>query len=480
MTLRDWFLQICVKRIPSRRWGESGTVAITVALTLVLMLLFVGLAVDMGRAYLLRQGMQAQIDSAGLAVAARNTSNLTVMERIANNTIRENKALTIRADFDPVAVSFNTATFDVSLSLTGRMSTSFMSLAGITQLPLTVTSTILRPRRLDVALIIDTSSSMSRSMGAGRTRFDNVREAANALIDILMPVPAEGSAVNPDDPLVRIGLVPFTTLVNIGTQWRDSTPNWLTIPIDATRNTNCRLTGDVNCQWVDTKCDGVPCRKRRCSGEQICDTRTATWQGCVGMRSLAYRNIITESEVDRYPGEIPARDELCGPKITYLTGDRTDVFTAIDALAPLAVTTQTYIPSGLTWAWNMLTPEAPLSDPRTFVNMSAQGQRAIILMSDGLNTAVPANDGNGAAFSPFNEGNPPYTNALTRQLCSNIRRTGIRIYTVLLQVNNSQMARLMSDCSAVAGRSFNVESRDQLNTAFQDIARQLQGVRLTQ
>ena len=166
----------------SPRVTEQGFALIYVAVILTALLLFAGLAVDTGRAYMVKAQLTKAVDGAALGAA-----------RMLNSGNPRNQAVELfNANYpsgyfmtsgDPTAASdFFTLTTDeanalniVNVTATTQMPTTFMSLANITDVTVRATAEATR-RMVDLCLVLDTSGSLG-------FRWPAVRDAARAFVN---------------------------------------------------------------------------------------------------------------------------------------------------------------------------------------------------------------------------------------------------------------------------------------------------------
>ena len=166
-----------------------------------------------------------------------------------------------------------------SLLLRARITvpTIFVSLVGVQSMNARLFSEATRKMLdLEVAMVLDNSGSMAGS------RMTNLISAAKCATNILFYTDVDSSkncnplAGAPKNENVRIGIVPFTIMVNIGTQFKDE--KWLDWNGESTV---ARLNFD-NDDNEDTPFLGPVDRK-----DLFAQTRT-TWQGCVEARISPY------------------------------------------------------------------------------------------------------------------------------------------------------------------------------------------------
>jgi hypothetical protein len=247
-----------------------------------------------------------------------------------------------------------------------------------------------------------------------------------------------------------------------------------------------------SCDWsypdkrgctVQTTCyaDGVPysCNHETCTdwGDPVkanCKWVTShyTWQGCIGARPPAYHDKIGDATSVRYPGFLWG----CGPAMLDLTTSKSDAKSAVDSLYP---TGNTNIPSGLIWAWNMLTPEVPLTESAATAELTAKGgKKVMVLMTDGANSTSPYDNGSYGNHADTSYGDGSYTDNLTAMLCEKIKSQGVTVYTVLFDVTDPGIESLLRNCASDPANSFVASNASELIAAFNNIGVSLTKLRL--
>ena len=167
---------------------ESGQVAVLVALCLVLLAGAVGLAIDSGRAYLVRARLSAAVDAASLAAAravsrgedatARNAS----AEAAAGRAFHANYPdgyLGSTPVLHPLGLRLDNGRVVVDASATAVMPAGLTSVMGFTRLDIGADAQAVR-RDLDLALVLDTSTSLAPAA-------QQVREAAAQFLERFDP-----------------------------------------------------------------------------------------------------------------------------------------------------------------------------------------------------------------------------------------------------------------------------------------------------
>jgi hypothetical protein len=233
---------------------------------------------------------------------------------------------------------------------------------------------------------------------------------------------------------VKIGIVPFAQYVNMGVASRTET-------------------------WAD-----VPA-----------DHGSHKFEGCYG--SPPYPQNVRDTDAGRrYPGFL---DTSCSKPATRLTTSAATLNTAVDALSASG---NTYIPAGLAWGFNMLSPQIPITDgdPYDTAGPNQKPRKVLLLMTDGANTKLMR------AANGDHEGDPPWgsravqADTYTKELCTNIKAQKIEVYAVAFDIGSDTVARdLVRQCATDAAHFFDASSSADLIAAFQAIGSQLQALHIS-
>ncbi len=355
-----------------------------------------------------------------------------------------------------------------TVEVDGAMKTSFMKLAGISDLDLTAISEVKRGSSgpLEMVLALDTTYSMSAN-----GKIDTLKTAATDLVNTVM---AGGN--------VKVGVAPFADYFNVGVKYKGEP--WLDIPPPSSgENCDYSYPDKKNCRMQTSTCyaDGVPysCTAEVCEDwgtavKGACYPWTSEWSGCVAARPEAYHASIADAMTVPYPG----RNWGCGTPMLALTDVKTDVLATIDALS--AVGRHPHPLRLMIWAWNMVTPEAPLTEAMPQAEAVAKGgKKVVVLMTDGANSSSPYDDGNYGPDASTKYGDNGYSNSLTAKLCESIKAEGTVVYTVLFDVSDPQIEALLRGCASDASKSYVAGDKAALLTAFNDIGAALTKLRLT-
>jgi Flp pilus assembly protein TadG len=149
---------------------QQGAVSILVALSLLLLLGVLGLAIDSGLGYMIRARLDAATDGAAIAAGQAVTRGADQATQTANAQQAANAFfaanypagfLNSTATLGTPAITFNQGTVTIDLASQAQVPVSFMQLFGFNLLNVATASESVR-RDLDMSLIIDTTGSMAQ------------------------------------------------------------------------------------------------------------------------------------------------------------------------------------------------------------------------------------------------------------------------------------------------------------------------------
>lgn len=473
------------QRLSEFRTDTRGAVAAFVAGGLISMVGVVGLATDAARGYMVKARLGQALDSAALAGG----------REIFSPTRDADIQMFFDANFPPgflgatitgpvIQVSPNNET--LTLTASAKIDTTFMKVLGFQDLTVSTTSEITRETTyLDVVLAIDMSGSMSSSAGGGQSRIAAARAAATDLVNILF-------GNEETKALLNIGIVPWNGKVNItrnGTAFDPAAT--VTTAVNAFTNP---LTGTVQSAVHFPNNSPVP----------LLTPPPADWQGCVYSRFID--NAVNDDDADIVfsalssatgdwnawepvtadgeplsPGVclMSTNGSECTPclnhGITALQSTKSGTIAAINELTSPTGTTN--ITQGLGWAWRVVKPEAPYTEADP--NPDGPRQQAIILLTDGDNFGGNG-DGYKTVFGYGSSGRPEMNERL-RALATNIKASGVKIYTIQFANSGGPLQTLMRQVASGPDAPYYhyAPNSSTLQTVFQGVANHLSELRLS-
>jgi Flp pilus assembly protein TadG len=447
-----------------RRFASEckASVAIPFAFAIVPIVGFVDLSVDYGRLLSAKSKLQTAVDNAALSLTTAALLGSTTVQadfqaRLAGNFSRETPtgSLTVKTDKTGVCA-------DASVTL----NTGLTALLGVHAMTARAHAcTKVKQETFEIALAIDNSGSMANKSSTAKTAITKMQaamDAANALIDIINPTPA--------NPRAAFSVVPFTTAVNVGVKYASA----------AFMDT----TGGSSIHWKHfqrpSKAPWLPASKF----DMFSAMTNATWGGCVEERPAPYTTTDTPASatipdtlfvpflypdendsnanaLNDYLSDTPGNGVCNGANDVYATADNAygrgdgqtkvckywrrtpatgqsgltgftlgpnlgcgsqaittltnDTAAAKSAIGGMIAKGDTNAASGIMWAWRTISPKGPFNtqpaaaigpqNAKVYNYVSPQGapnRKVIVLLSDGKNNwASASSDPNKGTYSAF-------------------------------------------------------------------------------
>jgi Flp pilus assembly protein TadG len=397
-------------------------------ITLIPTLGMVGAAVDYSRATTARQVLNSAVDSAAL-MAARDAAKLTdaqLRTRI-NDWIRANLHGEEANSFGNATVTIDRTARTVNIAANLNVQTSLIRLVGQDTVAISSSSqSSWGTNTIELALVLDNTGSMSSS-----GKMTALKQASLDLIQIM-----RDAATEPDQ--IRISIVPFATQVRLDAATYKDEP-WMRFDLKRCVGKNCKTEETMDkAKW------------------------TASGEGCVADRDKNYDVTDGEAVIDTNPKRFPA--EWCANSslatVLPLTSDWTALTNKIATMTPVGYTNVTI---GAVWGMATLSPALPLGQarpagtPRLTKNM--------IVLTDGNNTENRFDDSQSTMDSR------------TRLACESAKSAGVRVYTVRVIDGDRDLLRA---CATDPSMYYEVSNAAQLSPVFQQIAREISQIRLTQ
>ncbi|BDX00835.1 hypothetical protein MACH15_25870 [Maricaulis maris] len=494
-----------VNRLRAFPRHRRGNVAMLFSLLLVPITVLSGGAVDINQALNARTRLSSALDGAALAVGVQTSIGDERATDLARDFITANYPDREIGAIQDLAVEIDPASDRVTVRAASRVETIILGLIGIDYITVHWESEVQRARSsLELVMVLDNTGSM------GGSKIASLRSAGLLLTDILF----EGA----DPNRLKIGLVPFSSTVNVGTAYERAW--WL----------------DPNAQSPLHSENFSPAANRW----DLYDTiRNRDWTGCVEARAIPHDIEDTlpdpadpdtlfvpyfapdESSYAAYSGYsnsylsdgMGGSDERArmrntpkytnawinsssrGPQwgctarpITPLTNRRT---TIDNAISDMIASGTTNIPIGISWGVRALSPGMPFDEG---VGFEEEGTiKAMVVLTDGENVLNGRNNPNYSDYSGYGfvrdgrlgvlstSGNT-LGNALddrTAAACDYAKSLGIRVYTITFQVNSTSTRNMMRDCATHPTLYFDSPSETALRSAFEMIAGDLTNLRLS-
>ena len=245
--------------------SKSGNVAMLFGLAAIPLMVGVGVAVDYGRALLVRERMGNAADAAALAVGSWQGQTQAQLQVKARQYFDANFPPEILGA--PASLNLNFAGNDVVVNVSGTVPTTMLRLANFQSIDVHAASTVtVGMGTLEVALALDNSGSMAGSKLAA------LKTAASDLVDSLFDSAKGSSKADP----IKIAVVPFASGVNVGSQYANA--SWM--------DTNAKNPHHADAQ----KSEGSPAVNNFTLFKSLKSSNgsAVSWAGCVEARPSPY------------------------------------------------------------------------------------------------------------------------------------------------------------------------------------------------
>ena len=431
-----------------------GVTAVWFSMAVPIVVGSVGLSVDIGQAYLVRERLARAVDAAALAAAAMASEDPQAVEQKVRDFIN--------ANYPEDKVGFTTDIEVVSTAETvtvvawANLDPAFGHVLGRDHVEVRVESEVTKEvKAIEVVLVMDVTGSMSTN-----NNIATLRIAAENFVNTMF------TRVS-DTDMIKIGLVPFSSSVNVGPYGLGKTPGGLNYD-QAFMNNPSNLTYST--------------------------TNTSAWGGCV--LEGAYPDDIVDHEgpwnMYRYCRTStgsrikycdPARDSnytsrnqnyLC-PKtpVMPLTNNKTEL---VNSIRSLRAEGNTYINNGLTWGLRLISPEYPFTEGEAWTNQD--WKKAIILMTDGESTMHHYY----SIYGPTANHNIDASDLDDRilEVCEDLRDKDVLVYTITFDEGVSEATKdIFEECATQPSMWYDAPTQAKLIEVYQTIAKELANIHLS-
>ena len=420
--------------------AEDGSYMVYIGIAAIPMVAVAGMGVDIARAYLAEARLQSAIDSAAIAMGSADGTDDEIMT-LGRTYFYAN----FPADFwaEPANLDITVTRVDPSdptsrpesfaISASARVDTLFFRLlpyAGETSTPTATTqfdfvdvaaksTALTEVKGLEVVMVLDVTGSMYSNYSGGERRIEAMRDAALKMVDILFQHEYEPE-------LLRVGIVPYNTVVNIGTEMHSfvdntgldsmgnpTSPN----PFGQTQWMGCvqarKNDNDLTDTYNATATDGTgrwPAYRwpiepdRDGSTGYVYNSRCETIADNVTGDYRLYEDPLTDFEEDDpdswmvynsadppvlvpspvtrryYDRDSDGPNKGCPGALLPLTNDRADVWNYLQDVT-VVDGNGTITAAGLTWGWRVISPDPPFDQGREYNDID--WEKAIIVLTDG-------------------------------------------------------------------------------------------------
>lgn len=422
------------KRIREFASDSGGATATLFGLVCVLLMITIGVAFDSARLYSISDKVRNALDASALAGAKLLDEDGATDADVANRVMAYFNTYKPQIEKANVTlgtphVATNRPEYSVTVSADVTYDTAFGKLISVPFVKFAPSSTVVfKTKKIELAMVLDITGSMCEPGSQPCTtgpKISGLKTAAKDMIDVLV-------ANSPEPQAVRVGLVPYSASVDIGSYYQAATntpPGAQTCVIErngsAGRNDDPPGSGN----WFDP----AP------------------------------------------PGQCPSGSPLIPLQDVSVTTARNSLKAVIDAMEARMGTAGHL---GLSWGWYSVSPNwssfwPTASRPKP---TSPEVLKAVLLMTDGVFNTSYTGGAAGAYNDDCNVNNSSCD--LARAICDNMKADGITIFTVGFQAPAAAEVTLQY-CASSTSHAFTADSASELAAAFRSVADRLSMLRLS-
>jgi len=511
-------LTALTRMLRSLRRCRRGGIAMWFALSFIPLVIVVGMAIDVTRAYVVKVHLQAALDDAGLAVASTTNSSVNLQTRLnqyfygnfPSNQIGVPTSITMSSPAGNSNV--------INLTATATLQPLFMEIAGFGTLTVGGFSQVTKePTGLELAMVLDNTGSMyTTPSGATVNNITALKTDTVDVINILF-------GGNTSNSQLKISLVPFVTAVNVG----DLAPSIIAAGSLPTAKDSGGVSHAISYSSTDdTEWKGCV-EEPDPPNDELDSAPAGSWtpywwptdSGTTGFHNNPWGpwsgNIDVPNNVNSNNAKTYHSPNLaCGTPLTRLTSNQTTLLAAANAMQAWN-RSGTMIHVGAAWGWRTISPDSVFQTggvPDALPYNTQGWIKAMIIETDGQNDFFWNNSGNNC---PNNSGtmgnctNPDYTaygslsaarlgnntskSIATQQteadttldsrltaVCNSIKAKGIVVYAIGFSGSGSAVSSALQGCAGNGGQYFLAPDQATLQSTFETIANQLNAIRLSE
>ncbi|HEV2676361.1 MAG TPA: TadE/TadG family type IV pilus assembly protein [Aliidongia sp.] len=500
------------KRLRSLRDNERGTVAVITAAAIVPLVLSMGVAVDLTRAYMARAKLTAALDTAGLAVGANPSMTSSAANSLVSAYLQANFPTNGSITVGTAGVTQTSTTLTVTA--TAQIKTSFMGLAGLSTIPVTSQSTVAFAKSIEVAMVLDNTGSLSYPGGDNTTGANSnimaLKTAAGHFVVSLF-----GTATT-NNPQTRVGIVPYVAAVNPGSvaasmldplsnppPYQPTNPaGWTGCVVERPSTFAAPMSAGSIGTDLDTPVSAAKA-----------NYLTKYWwpnDGTFGTdlnwttASSIYMGPFINGNTGGFPNTTGGPNQSCPTPVVPMTNNLQPLLDSIGADATgTAIANKgmqqwqhggTAGSIGMAWGYRMLSsygPFAAAGQPTSKWN-TAPWQKAVVLMTDGVNAIHATANSSGVnkwdyTGYPGLTSSPPSVATIDAQeelVCDELKTQGVVIYSVFLNSGSSSGGAISYCAGQTVGQGdpafyYNAQNQTALYAAFNSIANSLTKLRIS-
>ncbi len=462
---------------------QSGSIAVAFGLLLPVVMGAVGISVDMSQAYLVKTRLSSALDAAALAAAASGTDDEAEIQDKVDEFIAANYP------YDKIG-----STVDISVSMIGNeltvtataeLDTAFMGIFGYDVMTIDAETTVqIEVRGLEVVMVLDNTGSM-----ATNDRIGTLKTATANFIEILFE-----SVSDPD--LVRVGLVPYASSVNVG-------PYGLGMDFDGDDYGDVFVEAPDDDIYADYYNGMNPYTSNHYGIDEddleYDPSEKGQWHGCVLAEEYTSDTEDSEGPWEMYRFDFNGRNSFANyDDFAGYDGTKGDYYNSyygpnmhcpVQSIVPLSSDEQFLLDSsdnmtangytlgnyGMVWGWRVISPEEPFTEGSEYDDN--EWDKVVLMMTDGINTM----NSYYTAYGLTNEHDIDAGDLDDRleETCENMKEEGILLYTITFDSGvNEATKELFRNCASRISNYHDAPTQEDLENVFEQIARELSNLHI--
>lgn len=442
---------------------RRGGVALFWALAAVPIITAAGVAVDLSRAYLVRERLYIALDAAGLAVGSSQGTKAE-REAVMQAYFDANyPAVALGVPATPqLEMVENNGITKITVSGRATVATTFMRVAGFDEIEVASAIEVTQETEgLELVLVLDVTGSMEG------TKIAALRQASHDLIGILF-------GDDEEKEYLKVGIVPYSAAVNVGSLAPTLVPSEAGNydPSNEEAWKGCLLARPYPHDTLDSS-----------------EAEGGAWSRYLWAADPSDNNWPPTDNAESSGNDRRSPNLACPNPIVPLTNQRGPLDASISSLISWH-RGGTFSNVGMVWGWRVISPEPPFTEGLPY--NTPKYDKAVVLMTDGENGYYrlwgSSFDSDFSAYRRVDDGVLGTTSRNTakgiindrlEKVCDEMAASGIIIYTVTFQLNDATTLGIYERCAANGGRHFDSPTPDDLRDDFREIADELKNLRLS-
>lgn len=482
------------KALSSFTKDTRGNFAVVFGTTIPVLALAIGFAVDTAQLYSVKSNLQQALDAAVTSTARDLTTGKIKPEDARDLFEALFQANTDRnliggefATLGNLTVNKTTKTIEADVAINAKLLFPLFGMDETRRIAAN-SAAVYSDKQIEIAMMLDVTGSMAK-----KGKLDKIGDlkiaAANAVKTVL-------KNQDPNNPRVRVALVPYASGVNVGGLAKNlyaEKDGSSDLPPVAGSPTLVAATGSKELPSYAKYVSAVGSAFTR---PDACATERKTKDGKADMSGVGPDTIRTDKSGKKYYALVNRDNNLSGSgmnkcpdaKVVPLTADQDSLLDSIEDFeangytgGAIAIQWTYYM---LSSSWRSVIKSADLGDGPANTSPKKLSKVAILMTDGQFNTAYAG------ATSNFN-GQGTKSRSYAESLCANMKTDGIEVFTIGFDLNNKDMSAterdqakgVLKNCASDDVSSlkhyYEVSTGEELDAAFQAIIANAERVALT-